>query len=213
MIVVACLLDKEAYPWQADWYLRQIRAHGGGDRVRLWYVDRALHGDVPPEHPTRVVSYLGHLTEALRQVAAWVERGAEPAASTVYNLVDGQVYPAPTAGERRGVQPVVTLSVNGGERADVGVGDPVEVVATAAVPPGGGQVVDIAWDLDADGAYEVRAAGAHGEAVALTRSTTYNEPGTYFVTVKVVGQVDADAATPFARLENLARARVVVREG
>jgi hypothetical protein len=37
-------------------------------------------------------------------------------------------------------------------------------------------------------------------------------PGTRFATVRVSTQRDADPETPFARIDNLARARIVVRD-
>ncbi|MGO7984023.1 hypothetical protein ACC691_39980, partial [Rhizobium johnstonii] len=56
------------------------------------------------------VSYLGALHEALRQLAAWVERGEEPAGSTNYAVIDGQISVPSTAAERQGVQPVANLA-------------------------------------------------------------------------------------------------------
>lgn len=209
MIVVACLMDKEAYPWQADWYAARVAENEGTDRFRLWYVDRALHGDSPSGRQDQYVSYLGVLTEALREVAAWVETDTPPAPTTVYDIIDGQVIPAPSATERLGVQPVLSLTVNGSERTDVAVGEPVQVSLVADAPPGGGEIVDIEWDLDGDGVYELRDRGPHGAGVEVTRTVTFTEPGTSFVSVRVTGHADADADTPFARLANLARARVI----
>jgi hypothetical protein len=40
---------------------------------------------------------------------------------------------------------------------------------------------------------------------------TFSKPGTYFATLRVVSQRQGDANTPFARIENLDRVRVVVR--
>ena len=51
------------------------------------------------------------------------------------------------------MQPVVTLTVNGGERADVAVGEPVELVGDVEVPPGAGVVVSAEWDYDGSGTY------------------------------------------------------------
>jgi hypothetical protein len=38
----------------------------------------------------------------------------------------------------------------------------------------------------------------------------YARPGTYFPVLRAAVQREGDAATPYARVENLARARVVV---
>ena len=139
MIVVASLWDREAFPWQSDWYRSRVEEHLGestDDNFRLWYVDHALHHDgANQEDPTRTISYLGVLQQALRDVAAWVENGVAPPASTDYVVVDGQVQVPPTAAERKGIQPVVTLTANGGERADVRVGEPVTFSAGIEVPP------------------------------------------------------------------------------
>ena len=214
MIVVASLLDREAMPWQADWYRARVEEHLGDaldDRFRLWFTDNALHGDdEQQEHPTHAVSYLGVLHQALRDVSAWVERGIAPPASTTYEVVDGQVVVPPGAGARHGIQPTVTLTADGGDRADVAVGDEVHLVAHVTVPPGAGAVVAVEWDLDGSGAFAVRHDVEPAPAFTAELRQTYDEPGTRFATVRVVAQRDADAATPFARIPNLARARVVV---
>ena len=131
MIVVASLLDREALPWQADWYRAKVEEHLGSatdDQFRLWFTDNALHGDDEvQESPTHVVSYLGVLHQALRDVSAWVEQGIVPASSTSYEVVDGQVVVPGDAAERQGVQPVVTLTVDGDLRVDVTSGTEVDL--------------------------------------------------------------------------------------
>jgi hypothetical protein len=215
MIVVESLLDREAMPWQADWYRARVEEHLGSeldDRFRLWFTDNALHGDDQvQEDPTHAISYLGVLHQALRDVSAWVERGVEPPASTSYEVVDAQVVVPDDAAARRGVQPVVALRVDGGERADVEPGTEVHLVAEIAVPPGTGSVVSVEWDLDGTGTFAVRTDVEPAESVTAELRHTYTSPGTHFATVRVASQRDGDATTPFARIENLARARVVVR--
>lgn len=214
MIVVACLLDREALPWQADWYRSKVREHLGDaadDRFRLWFVDNALHGDSETQDDsTHAVSYLGALHQALRDVSAWVERGVEPPATTVYDVDDAQVVVPAGAEDRRGIQPVVTLTVDGDARADVGVGDQVTLRASAQVPPGTGQIVSVEWDLDGEGRFPQRTSVAPAEEVVAELRHTFERPGTWFPTVRVAAQRDGDATTPFARLQNLARVRVVV---
>jgi len=83
MILLGSLLDREAFPWQCDWYRDRVKEHLGesaDDNFRLWYTENALHGDLPEqlEDPTRVVSYIGVLQQALRDLSAWVENGVEP---------------------------------------------------------------------------------------------------------------------------------------
>ena len=129
MIVVESLLDREALPWQADWYRSRAQEHLGDDlddHFRLWFTDNALHGDdETQESPTHTVSYLGVLHQALRDLSRWVEEGVAPPPSTSYEVVEGQVMVPADASQRRGIQPVVSLTVDGDGRADVAVGDAI----------------------------------------------------------------------------------------
>ena len=122
MILLESLWDREAFAWQADWYRSRVKENLGDktdQHFRLWYTDHALHGDIAIEDdPTRTVSYLGVLQQALLDLSAWVEKGIEPAPTTRYTIVDGQVVIPATADERGGIQPVVSVLANGGKRAD-----------------------------------------------------------------------------------------------
>ena len=121
----------------------------------------------------------------------------------------------PTAAERRGVQPVVTTTANGGTgtRAEVKVGRKVTFAGTVEVPPGTGKVVSAQWDFDGVGSYKVtgkfKLTDATGER-ATTISHAFAKPGTYFPALRVASQRSPDG-TAYARIENLARVRVVVR--
>jgi hypothetical protein len=214
MIVVESLLDREALPWQADWYRSKVREHLGDevdDRFRLWFTENALHGDDQnQEDATHTVAYLGVLHQALRDLSRWVEAGVPPPESTAYEVVDGQVVVPSEAAARRGVQPVVSLTVEGGERADVGVGHEVTLRARAEVPPGTGSVVALEWDFDGSGSFAVHETVQPAETVVAERRWSPPGPGTFFPVVRVVAQREGDAATPYARLRNLARVRVVV---
>lgn len=214
MIVIETLLDREAMPWQADWYRSRVEEHLGADiddRFRLWFTDNALHGDDDAqEDPTHTVSYLGVLHQALRDVSAWVEQGIAPPPSTSYRMDDGQVVVPEDAARRRGIQPVVALLADGGERADVPVGVDVLLEATAEVPPGTGSVVRVEWDLDGSGAYAVRQDVEPAESITAELRHSFTAPGTYFPAVRVSSHRTGDASTPFARIQNLARVRVVV---
>src|SRR5690606_35732223 len=95
MILVESLWDREAMPWQVDWHRKRVEANLGKEtdnNFRVWHTDHALHGDsAEQEDPTRTVSYLGVLHQALRDLSQWVEKGVAPAASTAYRIDDGQV--------------------------------------------------------------------------------------------------------------------------
>jgi len=216
MIVVASLLDREAFPWQADWYRTKVRERLGStfdDQFRLWFTDNALHGDDElQESPTHTVSYLGVLHQALRDVSRWVEHGVAPPAGTSYEVLDGQVVVPDEARRRGGIQPVVSLTADGGARADIGVGAPVHLRAVAEVPTGTGAVVKVEWDLDGTGDFPVAEPIEAATRVAVERLTSFAAPGVYFPTVRVAAQRDGDPATPYGRIQNVARVRVVVAD-
>jgi hypothetical protein len=224
MIVVEAMMDEAAVPWQADWYRSRVEAALGprlDDSYRLWFVEHAMHttmsndpGGSRPARTTRVVSYTGVLQQALRDVSAWVERGIAPPPSTAYVVVDGQVRVPATAADRRGIQPVVRLRANGAERADVRVGETVEFTGLVVVPPGTGTVVHAEWDFEGAGDYpEVQQFGdtdcAYAELSAAAQHA-FTAPGTYFPALRATSQRQGDATTPFGRVQNLGRVRVVV---
>lgn len=222
MIVVEMLVDEAAYPWQADWYRSKVKAALGekfDDNYRLWFIDNAMH--TPPvitpldSHPaitTRVINYSGILQQALRDVSAWVEKGVAPPASTTYKVVDGQVEVPPTAAERKGIQPVVTLTVNGGERADVKVGKKVKFSAVIETPPNAGLVVGVEWDFEGAGDYPIteQLKDIKSNRAKVKTTYTFSESGTYFPAVRVTSQRQGDSQTPNARIRNIGRVRVVV---
>ncbi len=235
MILLESLWDREAFPWQADWYRSRVKENLGDSTdnyFRLWYTDHALHGDVAIEDdPTHTVSYLGMLQQALLDLSAWVEKGIAPAATTNYKIGDGQVIVPPTAEERKGIQPVVTVKVNGGKRADVKVGEPVTFTAVIEVPKNTGKVVAAVWnfeglpkdfekgdfhgwDFETSNVFPVIAKFTRtdktGSSVTVKNTYTFSKPGTYFPTLRVASQRQGDAKTPFTRIQNLDRARVVV---
>jgi hypothetical protein len=222
MIVVECLMDEAAYPWQGAWYdelVHKVQGPAADDKFRLWFVDHAMHlapfvgpHDARPVRTTRIVSYRGVLEQALRDVAAWVEHGIAPPASTTYQVVDGQVLVPATASERNGVQPTIDLTANGGMRAQVAVGEPVEFAASIEVPLGAGTVVRAEWDFDGSGDYTVRETGLDGSASRLNvwASHAFTEPGTYFPAIRVRSQRQGNMAKPHAQVQNLGRVRVVV---
>jgi hypothetical protein len=215
MILVEALWDREALPWQADWYRSRVREHMDDsidDRFRLWYVDHALHGDSDEqEDAAHTVSYVGVLQQALRDLAAWVERDVPPPASTNYRIDDAQVVVPARAEDRLGIQPVVSLTVDGHARAEAGVGSPVGFEAAVEVPPGSGTVVAVEWDFRGEATFGERSAVSGTDTALVVRAQhTYERPGVYFPAVRVVSQRDRDETTPFARLQNLGRVRVVV---
>jgi hypothetical protein len=218
MIVVECLHDGDALPWQADWYRKKVEEVEGplaDENYRLWYVDNANHTDPTTEDlETHAVAYSGTLQYALRELSAWVEQGIAPPDTSEYRVQDGQVYVPESAGERKGIQPVVRLTVNGSERAEVAVGEAVTFMARIEVPAAPGRVVSAQWDFEGTGTYPDSAGlgDPTSETVHLTATHTFTNPGTYFSALRVASQREGDPSTPFARSMNLSRVRVVVSE-
>ncbi|MGE3689870.1 MAG: hypothetical protein AB7F98_00660 [Novosphingobium sp.] len=216
IILVQSGLDREAVPNQADWYRRKWDSLYGKDaanKYRQWFTENALHGyNEDRDASTRVVSYLPMLQQALRDVSAWVEKGTPPPANSSYRMADGQVILAPTATARKGIQPLVSVLANGGARAEVAAGQPVRFTGTIEVPPGTGYVVGAEWDFEGKGDYPVTTRVPDRRTKATVSTTyTFTRPGTYFAVLRGYSQRSGNKTTPFARIKNLARARVVVK--
>jgi PKD domain len=215
MIVLESLMDIDALPWQADWYRTKVKEALGkriDDEFRLYFNEHSQHtppAGVPAQAVT--VSYQGALEQALRDVTAWVEKGVKPPASTNYKVVDSQIEVPETAAKREGIQPVVHLSADGRVRADVAVGTPVTFTATIEVPVNGDKVVAAEWDFEGRGNYPVQESLKDFKSTVTLRVThTFSQPGTYFPVLRATSQRDGDAKTPYARIQNLGRVRVVV---
>jgi hypothetical protein len=167
------------------------------------------------DSPTRTISYIGALHQALRDLADWVERGVAPPESTNYKVVDGQVVIPPSAGERGGIQPVVSVTANGSERAEVAPGETVTLVAKVSVPPHAGRIVAAAWDFDGKGTYpstvDLAKAQSSGNDLTITVTHGFAQPGTYFPVLRAALQRKGDQRTNYGRIQNLGRVRVVVK--
>ncbi|MET0662582.1 MAG: hypothetical protein ABWZ42_05570 [Ilumatobacteraceae bacterium] len=226
MIMLASTMDVEAYPWSADWYRRQAELALGdrsADAFRLWFMDRCDHNPtvrtVPAE--AHVVAYEGEMQQALLDLDAWVATGSAPPGTTGYRVTDdNQIELAAEPDERRGVQPVVSLTVGvagaGAGSADqvavtVGVGEPVELTVTADVPPGAGGIVRVDWDFESTGAYPVRSRIEAPQSHLVSSVThTFTEPGQYLPVVRATAERNGDPDAVYGLVPNLARARVTV---
>jgi hypothetical protein len=218
MIVVECLHDGDALPWQADWYRKKVDDIEGpqvDEKYRLWYVDNANHTDPTTEMlETHAVAYSGTVQYALRELSAWVEKGTAPPPTSEYSVRDGQVSVPASASDRKGVQPVVHLAVNGSDRAEVAVGEAVVFTAEIGVPPAPGDVVSAKWDFEGLGTYPDSAdiGDPKSDDVHVSATHVFTKPGTYFPALRVASQRERDSSTPFARSLNLDRVRVVVAD-
>jgi poly(3-hydroxybutyrate) depolymerase len=207
------------------WTHKIVKQQGEGrhDRYRMWWIENSPHAEPSMLLPAvtaqkdgkkwnaELVSYHGATAQALRDLVRWCEDGQAAAPGTTYEFTDdgGVVIPV-TAEARGGVQPVVKLTANGGARADVKVGEPVNLEGFAQQPPGAGSVIWSEWDCEGTGRNTERVmADDDRDVLEVAASHSYDQPGTYFVTFRVGGHRDGIKGQGLA-VENLARARVVV---
>jgi PKD domain len=213
--------DSSLWPPQGIIYrqaVEQAQGKAGLDRFCLRWTENAEH--VPPafapSDPRRatstwLVNYQPIIEQSLADLASWVEDGVVPAA-TSFTYFDGKISLPPSAEERGGIQAVISVSVDGRSRAEIARGEPVTISAVAEVPPGAGTIIALEWDLDGSGAFAERDTSVDGTASAIQASitTSYSEPGTYYVTARVVSHREGDVEARSRRLENVASARIVV---
>jgi hypothetical protein len=225
LIFVSSLQDRGVFGSGIAAIMEQIeRLRGKAFRknnTRVWLNDHAWHGGPPaplPEEPspvmaTKVINYQGSVSHALKSLVNWVEKGVAPLPNSnyVYTADSAMIIP-PTADERRGIQPVVDLTANGANaRLEAKVGQPIEFVAVAEMPPGAGRIVKAEWDFDGRGAYpqvDKSPAGKNAKAV-VKASHSFAQKGVYFPSVRVMGHHEGRDEPVYA-LYNLGRIRVVV---
>lgn len=238
VILTQSLMDESTCPWCGDWYRSIVKkAKGSEEDFRIYYYERCLHGDVSSLDTDRIVNYLGGLKQALLDISDWVERGIEPVPSSCYETEGGCVRIAKTARERKGLQPVVSLTANGEICARVKAGQPVKLTAVAEVPEGAGAVTQLQFSFSDPlfGTWVRKEGGGdYGDFLSRGRSqrvngalftyvteeglnagtasvtTSYDRPGTYFATAFVKSQRSGDRDEIFTQVKNLARARIIV---
>jgi len=88
------------------------------------------------------------------------------------------VFP-PHAADRKGIQPVVHVTVNGGKRIDIKAGETVYFDGVIETPAGVGTVVSAEWDFEERGDYSFANPEADGSATLLRVKAqhTYTQPG------------------------------------
>jgi hypothetical protein len=223
MIICQNLHDIGTWPVGAvNYHQRLVRLRGEADTdrdFRVWWFDHAAHtpGSMfpsvgRPHATTRLIEYGGAVQQALRDVIAWVENGVEPAARSQYeHTVSGAVRLPDRAANRRGIQPVPILTVDGGIVASVVAGQPVRLDLEVDVPPGTGSIIAIEWDVIGDGRWESDPdIDGTSTSIHTSRVHTYAEAGTYWPSVRVTSHRDGDVAATTCRVPNLAQSRIDV---
>jgi hypothetical protein len=196
---------------------REVGEAEGRKHFRLRWTENAEH--VPPalavSHPARanntwLIDYLPPIEQSLADLVDWVERDIPPA-ETTFEYVDGEIILPKRAAERGGIQPVVSVTANGGARADVKVGEAVSLRLQAEVPPGAGAIIAAKWDFDGAGAFpEAHVTDGKSPTLELGATHSFDKPGTYYVTALVESHRDGNVNAVSRRIPNLASARVVV---
>lgn len=214
-IMLVMLLDLDSFPSDGNYYKERVHLAGRDSDYRIWLNENADHHPKRDEHTLylngRLIDYTGIFEQALRDLIAWVERGVEPPASSSYIVTsDNQLIAQSDITLRGGIQPVVELTANGSTCAIILSGGAVLFSADIQVPPGTGKIVSVEWDFLGDGNY----AAADYEALpdgswSVNASYTYDMAGTYFPQIRVTSQREGDPDTPFTRVHNIGRARVL----
>jgi hypothetical protein len=185
---------------------------------RLRWTENAEH--VPPamaaSYPGRanntwLIDYQPVIEQCLVDLAEWVENDVEPRGTT-FDYQGGRISLPPTAAERGGIQPVVSVTANGHTRVEARIGEEVALEVRAEVPPGAGRIVSVQWDFDGSGTYPFSHPEIDGTASEIKLSTThaYDRPGSYFATALVQSHREGGVGVTWRRVPNLASARIVV---
>lgn len=213
--------DSSLWPSQGIIYEGAVANEQGleaaAEKFRLQWTENAEH--IPPTYlpnssrratATWLIDYFPVIEQGLADLIRWVEEGVAPP-STTYEYVNGKVRLPATATERGGIQPVVRATVNGGPKAEVKTGESVELNVEAEVPPNAGTIVSVEWDLDGWGSFPFRH-DVDGSATSVNLSTThsYDRPGTYFATARVLSHREGKVDAEFRLIPNLASVRIVV---
>ncbi len=153
----------------------------------------------------------GIFQQSIQDLMAWAEKGIAPPPSSRYTIHNGQVVPAANAADRHGLQPVMSLTANGGARALVGLNQPVNLAGKFEMPPATGQIVQYNWTV-AGTADPMTVIAKPQPALNVERTMRFDKPGTYVVRLTVNGQRDGlvDPANQ-TLLPNFKEVRVVVQ--
>jgi hypothetical protein len=213
--------DSSLWPSQGIIYRGAVlNAQGpeaAAEKFRLQWTQNAEH--IPPTFlpnsskratATWLIDYFPIIEQGLADLIQWVEEGVAPP-NTAFEFVDGQVRLPTAASERGGVQPVVSVTANGGLRAEIKAGEPVQLDVAAEVPANCGTIVSVVWDFDGWGSFPFdHDVDGSDTSVHLSTTHTYDTPGTYFATALVHSNREGKVDAEFRRLANLASARIVV---
>ena len=231
MIVVYSTRDIWGWPVMTDFDEVYKARYGAklSDRYRLYWADG---GSIAPPQAaggfnfggenllvweTRMIDFQYSMgRQAWRYLKEWVEDGKAPPAGTSFSFSkDNELLLPATASERKGIQPVVNLTIvggtRGGKRIDVSAGQSVSFEGSIDAPPGAGSIVIAEWDFLEVGDYPLKDPAARGTATSLRVKAdhVFTKPGVYFVALR--GGLHRDGAKGRGEpTHHLDRVRVVV---
>ncbi|CVL11604.1 uncharacterized protein FPRN_13969 [Fusarium proliferatum] len=215
MIAMDNLMDVDALPWHADWYKNQVKKAYGDEfdnKFRLHYTENADHqmGPVVDSKSSRIVDFTGMYEQHLRDLSVWCETGTYPSSSTNYTISNSQVRLPAMALERKGIQPVVSLSVNGSKQVEVKTGTTVTFRVHAEVPPGVGRITSLQYDFEGTANFVKKSFREVRQSAGTMVSYTYYRQGTFFPAVRAASQKKGNIDSPYGLALNLGRMKVVV---
>jgi hypothetical protein len=179
------LSDPAAFPSWVAGYANTIERTLGkakaSQMLRTYYQERGGHSN------GGIVG--GVFNQALLDMMAWAEKGIAPKPSSqwTFELPLTQVILSPNPAVRRGLQPVISIAVNGSDHAKVGIDQPVTIAAKLAMPPTTGRIVKYDWTFGSV-TTEATILPKPLQAVDVARTVSFTTPGTYLVRVTASGQ-------------------------
>ena len=207
VILFQNLSDFLAFPSWVAGYANNIEQRLGkvkaDQMLRVYYQERGGH--------TNGGIVDGIFNQALIDLMAWVEKGVVPKPSSrwTFELPLTQVILSPDAAVRRGLQPVVNVTVNGSDHATVSVNQPVDLVASLEMPPATGKIVQYDWTYSV--VTDATTLSKPKDKVDVTRTVSFTEPGNYIIRLTAKGQreglVNPDDQT---LVKNYKEVRVIV---
>ena len=224
VIMIQALMDESTCPWCADWYRKKVIESKGSEKdYRLYCMQRCMHGDVSWLANNMVVNYKGALLQALLDMADWIQLGKEPLKTTVYTMDGNQVVEEADPARRNGMQAGVQLTVNGEKCVRIKAGEEVTLRAEAVLPENSGEITSVYYDFKDNWTYtdsplevfpiegqfdRTDKDGIKGAVSEITHR--YEEPGTWFASVRVASQRNGDRGNIFTQIRNLDRVRIIV---
>ncbi|WP_247046281.1 tannase/feruloyl esterase family alpha/beta hydrolase [Arthrobacter rhizosphaerae] len=211
VMVMENLEDANSYPSVAGFYQQQVEKTLGkrkaDEMFRVYYQEHAGHSN------GGLVQ--GIFNQMVLDLVAWAEQGVAPKPSSSYTIDSmTQVVQPHDAVNRKGLQPVVHLTANGGDRAEASLLQPVNLSATIEMPPTTGKILQYSWTIERQGVPAVTEPATvlptPTEKVTLTRPITLPGSGEYVVTLNTIADRNGTTGTS-TPLQNFDRVRVVVR--